>query len=138
MHVKCNWPPNGDRPVAPCHKRYKPRTRCLSTTACGTDRRTSPGAGGAKDIDHKGLKQLQLFTRPNMSQTFYTPCLRAKVLRAGNGAAAKIHTRTPLAQWSLVGIAHRSSCELAHREGGWRRRGKTESGEPKKAAATQL
>ena len=61
MHIeKHGRPPNGDRPAAPCHKKCKSRTRRpWGPRAHGTDLRTSPGAGGAKDMDHKGLEQLQ-------------------------------------------------------------------------------
>lgn len=44
------------------------------------------------------------------------PCLRAKVLLAPDDARAKIDTRTPLAWWSLVDIAHRGSGELGHHD----------------------
>ena len=62
IYIDRTQPPNGDRPVATCRKRCRPRTRCLSPTVRGTDLRTSPGARGRKGHrSHWGVT--------NMSQT---------------------------------------------------------------------
>ena len=92
-------------------------------------RRTSPGARVAKHMDHKGLKQLQLLTGPNMSRILYSPCLVATLRRAGDDAIAKVDTRPKWEVWDLPSIAsHCSSRKFGHHGEGSKRRGAKEDG----------
>ena len=67
IYIDRTQPPNGDRGVATCRKRCRPRTRCLSPTVRGTDLRTSPGARGRKG--HRSHWGVTNMSQTNMSQT---------------------------------------------------------------------
>ena len=106
---------------------------CIARQLC-MGPRTSPGAGVAKDMDHKGLKQLQLLTGRSMSKIFYSPCLVATLRGAGDDAIAKVDTRPKWEAWDLSSIAsHSSSRKFGHHGEGSKRRGaKKDGGRPRK------